>query len=155
MRPICLFDNHPLEPKKCKADVSRCYPARISRSRRSSHRCNLAHCRSQWVPLKRSCKRVFGLHLSKTTSFLVIQTAQHKADAAVNNNELCLLPPVLDHLLNKSSMLWEAISQTLNVQHATRIWHRNNPKKGVEYFLVSDRSYTSYHHSNFVEQGCL
>jgi hypothetical protein len=29
--------------------------------------------------------------LSKTTSFLVIQTAQHKTDAAVNNNELCLL----------------------------------------------------------------
>ena len=27
-----LFDNHPLDPKKCRADISRCCPARISLS---------------------------------------------------------------------------------------------------------------------------
>jgi hypothetical protein len=50
-------------------------------------------------------KKVFDLHLSKATSFLVIQIIQHKADAAINNKELCKLSPILDQLTNKSSML--------------------------------------------------
>jgi hypothetical protein len=94
-----------LELKNCKADASKCCPTRISCSRESLRRCNFDHWRSQWVLLKRTYKKIFGLHLSKTTSFLVNQTTQHNADAAVNNNILCLFPPHLDHLLKRSSML--------------------------------------------------
>ena len=120
-RPINLDDNHPLELKKCNADVSKCCPAMVNWARRSSCRCSLAHCLSQWVPLNNTCKKVFGLHLSKTTLFLVIQIVQHKADAAVNNNKLCMLPPALDQLTNKSSMLWGG--DIPNIKCTTR--HRN------------------------------
>ena len=153
-RPINLDDNHPLELKKCNADVSKCCPARVNWSRRSSCRCSLVHCLSQWVPLNNTYKKVFGLHLSKTTSFLVIQIVQHKADAAVNNNKLCMLPPALDQLTNKSSMLWGVISQTLSVQRAIGIWHNNIEKRGVEWFLGSDRSSIFCHHSSYDGQGC-
>jgi hypothetical protein len=53
---------------------------------------------------------VFGLHLSKTTSFLVIQIAQQIADAAVNSNALCFLLALLDHVLKRSSMLWGGVN---------------------------------------------
>jgi hypothetical protein len=36
---------------------------------------------------------------------LVNQIVQHKANAAVNNNDLCMVPPDLDQLTNKSSIL--------------------------------------------------
>jgi hypothetical protein len=41
----------------------------------------------------------------KFTSFLVNHIVQHKADAAVNNNEFCVVPPDLDQLTNKLSIL--------------------------------------------------
>ena len=68
-----------------------------------SWRCNRAHWRSQYIPLKSTCKYDFGLHLSKTTSFLEIQMVQQIAEAAVSNNKLCLVSPTLHHRLNRSS----------------------------------------------------
>jgi hypothetical protein len=52
--------------------------------------------------LKSTCKKDFGLHLSKTTSFRVIQIAQQSDAAAVNNNELYFLVPNFVHLKNRS-----------------------------------------------------
>jgi hypothetical protein len=66
-----------------------------------SSRCNLAYCRSQCVPLKRTCQKDFGLHLSKTNSFLIIQTAQQSADVAVNNNALNFLLADFKQLLKR------------------------------------------------------
>jgi hypothetical protein len=40
-----------------------------------------------------TCKNVFGLYLSNTTS-LVTQMVQHNVAAAVNKTRLCLLPPI-------------------------------------------------------------
>jgi hypothetical protein len=74
--------------------------------------------------LKRTCKKDFGLHLSKTTSFLDNQTAQHKAVAAVNNNKFCLFPPNLDQLLKRSSIPRGGETQTIYVQRAIKIWHK-------------------------------
>jgi hypothetical protein len=74
-------------------------------SRWSSSRCNLAHWRSQCIPLNRTCKKDFGLHLSKTTLFLVSQIAHQRAAAAVRSNKLCLDPPNFDQWLNISSIL--------------------------------------------------
>jgi hypothetical protein len=54
---------------------------------------------------KKDLQKDFGMHLSKTTLFLVNQTAQHKAVAAINNNKFHLFPPNLDHILKKSSIL--------------------------------------------------
>ena len=62
-----------------------------------------AHWRSQYVPLKSTCKYDFGLHLSKTT-FLEIQMVQQIAEAAVSSNKLCLLSPTLHHRFNRSSI---------------------------------------------------
>ena len=44
----------------------------------TSHRCNWAQNRSQYVPLKRTCKRDFSLHLSRTSSFLISQIDNKK-----------------------------------------------------------------------------
>ena len=61
-----LRESQPLEWKKCNAEDSRCLAACTSSSRWSSWRWNFAHWRSQWVPRKSTCKKVFSLHLSKT-----------------------------------------------------------------------------------------
>ena len=49
-------------------------------------------------------KKVFGLHLSKTTSFLVVHIAQHRVAAADKSNVLCLLVSILDQMSNKSAI---------------------------------------------------
>jgi hypothetical protein len=46
--------------------------------------------------LKSTCRKDFDMHLSKTTSFLVIQIAQQSADATVNNIELYFLFAIFD-----------------------------------------------------------
>jgi hypothetical protein len=57
-------------------------------------------------PWKVPAKKILVYIYKKTTSFLVSQTAQQSADAAVNNNVLYFLFALLDHLLKRSSMLW-------------------------------------------------
>ena len=84
--PTLLRESQPLEWKKCNAEDSRCLAACTSSSRWSSWRWNFAHWHSQWVPQKSTCKKVFGLHLSKTTSFLVIHIVQHRVAAADTSN---------------------------------------------------------------------
>ena len=54
---------------------------------------------------KKTCKKVFSLHLLNTVSFLVSYTAQHKEAAPVNNIKLCLGLPSLDQPLNKLMVL--------------------------------------------------
>ena len=58
----------------------------MSTSLRSSWRCNCAHTRSQCVPLNNTCKKDFGLHLLKTTLFLVSHIAQHNDAANTHAN---------------------------------------------------------------------
>jgi hypothetical protein len=93
--------------------------------------------------------------LSKTTSFLVNQTAQHKAVAAVNNNKFRLFPPNLDHVLKKSLILLGGeIPNKMCTAHHKNLAYKQF-KKDVELFLESDRSNTSCHHSSSVEQDYL
>ena len=84
--PTLLRESQPLEWKKYNAEDSRWPAACTSSSQRSSWRWNFAHWRSQWVPRKSTCKNVCGLHLLKTTSFLVIHIAQHRVAAADTSN---------------------------------------------------------------------
>jgi len=81
--------------------------------------------------LKRTCKKDFGLHLSKTTSFLVIQIAQQSANTAVNNNELYFLVATFDHLIKRSFMSHVVKFQKVYVQHAIVIWQKCNLKRGI------------------------
>jgi hypothetical protein len=70
---------------------------------------------------EKNLQKNFDLHLSKTTSFRVNQTAQHKADAAVNNNKLCLFLHIFDHLLKRSPILRGG--EILNIKCSAR--HKN------------------------------
>ena len=84
--------NHPWDTKNCIAKVSMLWLAAPF-----SHQCAaIAHNRSQCVPLKNTCKKVFGRQLLNTISFLVSKINQHIAAAPINNIILCLCPPYVD-----------------------------------------------------------
>ena len=125
---------YPWDANNCKAEDSISWQASTSRSLWSPVCCNRAHDRSQYVPMKSSCKKVFGLQLLNTASFLVSQIDQQIAVAPVNNNILCLCPPCLDQLLNKSSIFTGGgIPKYLTQDelHAIKISHNDIQQRGV------------------------
>ena len=72
-RPIRKLKGQPWDVKKQRADISSKRHAWINLSFWSSMRCNCVQWRNQYVPLNKTCKKVFGWHLLKTISFLLSQ----------------------------------------------------------------------------------
>ena len=69
-REILVTCGQPCDAKTCKAVISVRRQVPVITCTWSSSRCNLAQHRSQWVPLKSTCKNDFGRDFSKTTMAL-------------------------------------------------------------------------------------
>ena len=121
----------------------------------SSVCCKRGQNRSQCVPPKRTCKKVFGLHLSNTVSFLVSHIAQHKEATPVNSIKLWLWLPYFDQPLNKSVVLCGGESPNTICTARRKNWHNDFQNINVGWFLVYCKSNKFYFLSNFSKLNFL